>query len=55
MNTGGVYMNNVEEYYNYQYDEWGRLERHRIEYEITKKVLRLYIGDCKISGANPHP
>ncbi len=38
-------MNNVEEYYNCQYDEWGRLERHRIEYEITKKVLNEYIED----------
>lgn len=38
-------MNNVEEYYNCQYDEWGRLERHRIEYEITKKVLNDYIED----------
>ncbi len=33
----------MEEYYNYQYDEWGRLKRHRIEYEITKKVLKEYI------------
>lgn len=38
-------MSNVEEYYNYQYDEWGRLERHRIEYEITKKVLDEYIQE----------
>ena len=38
-------MNNVEEYYNCQYDEWGRLTRHRIEYEITKKVLNEYIED----------
>lgn len=38
-------MNNVEEYYNYAYDEWNRLERHRIEFEITKKVLNEYIGD----------
>jgi S-adenosylmethionine-dependent methyltransferase len=36
-------MNTIEEYYNRQYDEWGRLERHRIEYEITKKVLDEYI------------
>jgi len=38
-------MNNVEEYYNSQCGEWGRLERHRIEYEITKKVLDEYIED----------
>ena len=38
-------MNNVEEYCNCQYDEWGRLTRHRIEYEITKKVLNEYNKD----------
>lgn len=38
-------MSNVEEFYNCRYDEWGRLERHRIEYEITKKVLKEYIKD----------
>ncbi|MCG8500819.1 MAG: hypothetical protein MJB12_10495 [Firmicutes bacterium] len=38
-------MNNVEEYYNCQYDEWGRLERHRLEYEMTKKVLNEYIEE----------
>lgn len=39
-------MNNVKEFYNCHSDEeWGRLERHRIEFEITKKVLNEYIGD----------
>ncbi len=38
-------MNDIEEYYNIRYDEWTRLERHRIEYEITKKVMREYIND----------
>lgn len=36
-------MNSIEEFYNYQYDEWGRLERHRIEFEITKKVLDEFV------------
>lgn len=38
-------MYSVEDYYDNQYDEWGRLERHKLEYEITKKVLIDYIGD----------
>lgn len=38
-------MCNVEEYYDNQYDEWGRLERHKLEYEITKKVLIDYVED----------
>lgn len=37
-------MNTIEEYYNSQYDEWNRLERHRIEFEITKRVLDEYIS-----------
>jgi 2-polyprenyl-3-methyl-5-hydroxy-6-metoxy-1,4-benzoquinol methylase len=36
-------MSAIEEYYNQQYDEWGRLERHRIEFEMTKKALDEYI------------
>lgn len=36
-------MNSVEEYYTNQYDEWSRLERHRVEYEITKKALDEHI------------
>ena len=36
-------MSAVEEYYNCQYDEWGRLERHKIEFEMTKRVLKEYI------------
>lgn len=38
-------MNSIEEYYNQAYDEWSRLERHRIEFEITKKVLDEFIAD----------
>lgn len=36
-------MSKIEEYYNYQYDEWGRLERHRVEFEITKRILDKYL------------
>jgi S-adenosylmethionine-dependent methyltransferase len=49
-------MNNVEEYYNCKYDEWGRLERHRIEYEITKKVLNEYIeGNSEVLDVGGGP
>jgi len=32
----------VEDFYE-EYDEWNRLERHRMEFEITKKYLDKYI------------
>lgn len=38
-------MGSIEDYYNCQYDEWGRLERHRIEFEMTRRVLDEYIDD----------
>lgn len=41
--NGGDNVDNVEQYYNYAYDEWGRLLRHRIEYEITKRTLNKFI------------
>lgn len=37
-------MSRVKDYYNCAYDEWSRLERHRIEFEITKKVMDQYIS-----------
>jgi len=36
-------MSTIKEYYNIDYDEWGRLDRHPIEFEITKKVLNEFI------------
>jgi len=33
----------IQQYYNSDYDEWGRLERHRIEFEITKRTLDKFI------------
>lgn len=33
----------VEKFYE-DYDEWSRLERHKIEFEITKKYLDKYIA-----------
>jgi len=35
-------LNKIEEYY-YNYDEWGRLLRHRVEFELTKRALDKYI------------
>lgn len=36
-------MNEIESWYDNQYDEWERLERHKIEFEITKRYLDRYI------------
>ncbi len=33
---------NVEAFYE-EYDEWARLDRHRVEFEITKRYLSRYI------------
>lgn len=35
-------INEIESFYE-GYDEWNRLERHRIEFEITKRYLDKYI------------
>jgi len=34
----------IEKFYE-EYDEWSRLEHHRMEFEITKKALDAYIPD----------
>ncbi len=36
-------MSRVEDFYDNLYDEWSRLDRHRIEFEITKMYLDKYI------------
>lgn len=36
-------MDAVELWYDKEYDEWERLERHKIEFEITKRYLDEYI------------
>ncbi|NLY45565.1 MAG: class I SAM-dependent methyltransferase [Tissierella sp.] len=36
-------MNKVEEWYDEKYDEWERLNRHKIEFDITKRYLDEYI------------
>lgn len=36
-------MKEIENWYDNQYDEWSRLDRHKVEFEITKKFLDNYI------------
>lgn len=36
-------MNKIEHWYNEEYDEWERLEGHKIEFDITKRYLDKYI------------
>ncbi|MBE5962776.1 MAG: class I SAM-dependent methyltransferase [Lachnospiraceae bacterium] len=36
-------MNEIENWYDNQYEEWERLDRHKMEFEITKRYLREYI------------
>lgn len=36
-------MNEIENWYDNEYEEWDRLDRHKIEFEITKRYLDKYI------------
>ncbi|MCR1897960.1 class I SAM-dependent methyltransferase [Irregularibacter muris] len=36
-------MNKIEQWYDEKYDEWDRLERHKVEFDITKRYLDEYI------------
>ena len=36
-------MNEIENWYDEKYDEWDRLNRHNIEFDITKRYLDEYI------------
>ena len=39
-------MSEIEEWYDKKYDEWERLEQHKIEFDISKRYLDNYIiGD----------
>ena len=40
-------MNQIEQYYD-QADEWSRLDRHKIEFDITKRYLNEYITGEKL-------
>jgi len=42
-------VNEIENWYDNQYDEWARLDRHRIEFDITKKYLDEYIKGENLS------
>lgn len=36
-------MNEIEKWYDDVYDEWNRLDRHKVEFDITKRYLDQYI------------
>lgn len=36
-------MNKIEQWYDEEYDEWERLDRHKIEFDITKRYLDEFI------------
>ncbi|WP_274598828.1 hypothetical protein AWH56_011565 [Anaerobacillus isosaccharinicus] len=38
-------MNEIECWYDTEYDEWERLERHKIEFDITKRFLDDFIKE----------
>lgn len=42
-------MNKIEQWYDEKYDEWDRLERHKIEFDITKR----YTGSTACRTINP--
>ncbi|HKM35068.1 MAG TPA: class I SAM-dependent methyltransferase [Lachnospiraceae bacterium] len=43
-------MNVIEKYYDEQYDEWNRLERHFVEFTLTKRYMDTYLNQyCEAS------
>lgn len=36
-------MKEIEQWYDTEYDEWERLERHKIEFDITRRYLDEYV------------
>lgn len=40
----GKNLNEIENWYDYEYDEWKRLENHRIEFDMTKRYLHEYVS-----------
>ncbi|MDF2589439.1 MAG: Methyltransferase type 11 [Anaerocolumna sp.] len=36
-------MNEIEDWYDNVYNEWTRLDRHKVEYEITRRYMDQYI------------
>lgn len=41
-------MNEIEKWYDEVYDEWTRLDRHRVEFDITKRYLDHYLKGDKL-------
>lgn len=49
-------MNEIERYYDEEYEEWERLARHQPEFEVTKRYLQKYItGKKKIADIGGGP
>ncbi|CEG28778.1 class I SAM-dependent methyltransferase [Bacillus sp. B-jedd] len=42
-------MNEIEYWYDVEYDEWERLRRHKIEFDMTKRFLDEYIKEPNLS------
>lgn len=40
-------MNEIEHFYDEEYEEWERLERHLPEFEVTKRYMDQYIAGSK--------
>lgn len=38
-------MSSIEQYYDFEFDEWDRLGRHKIEFEMTKRMLNRFIPE----------
>ena len=43
-----IAMEKVGRYYDREYDEWSRLERHKIEFDITKRYLDEYVSGTNL-------
>jgi S-adenosylmethionine-dependent methyltransferase len=41
-------MEEIQQWYDSQYDEWNRLERHKIEFDITKRYLDEYVAGDRL-------
>lgn len=38
-------MSEIEKWYDEEYEEWERLDRHRVEFDITKRIMDRFIPD----------
>lgn len=38
-------MEKIKQFYNEEYDEWQRLERHKVEFDVTKRYIDTYVPE----------